>query len=310
MRALSVIAMLLWTGASWACNSGLEVTASGYEPGHRPSQAVDGDPFTYWMCRGGGDECWLEIDTGEAVQDDNLIIKWDSTYDAPLDAEFDLALSVDGITWKTVFSGTKIDNSWSPVFMFPTQWFRYARVYGHGMSGTNENRLQEIDFELGDPGSEIEFNQRSIIGVQASSYLADNTPFGAIDFDPSTHWTASNGEWIRFELAGGRHPVDNVRIAWLNPHLQRASFDIEVSENGSTWEPFYSGVSAECLKPVAECQLRLENNYNSFMWGMCAQYVRIIGRGNDGPRVESRSKNSITKVEVWGPDTSRRSVCD
>ncbi len=84
-----------------AANSGTpNVRASSVHPGGYPVEAAfDGDPKTRWASRAGVSEPeWLEIDLGRVVGIDGLSIAWEAAYAA----EYEIRVSEDGKTWKTV----------------------------------------------------------------------------------------------------------------------------------------------------------------------------------------------------------------
>ena len=155
--------MLFWVGTSWGSTSGMKVTASGYEKGNKPDNAIDQDYSTHWTCRG---ERWLQLDAGSMIKDNDIFLLWKDSA-KPREAFFDVALSIDGKKWKTVFSGSESDNGWYAIIDFEEQRFRYVRVIGHGNSISNHNSIVEISgFE---PDAAADYDERIVAGVTASS---------------------------------------------------------------------------------------------------------------------------------------------
>jgi len=285
MHALMAIIMLLWAGASWAAIPGLKVTASDYQELNRPENVIDHSTDTRWSCQG---ECWLQIDLGAVSELRHIWIYWYHT--GKRTPYFELEISDDGVTWEVIHEG---DNS-------PTgEWYgygwsipyqaRYLRFVGHGNSRNDWNSISALyPYSPAQYPQEHDWELYLFEEITASGYEKDNVPENVDDFDFSTHWTANTPAWIQFDL-GRVVPVDNVRIAWKSGDKRKASYDIEVSEDGETWTLAYSGVSSGA-------SLELETNMLDRQH-LC-RYVRIVGHGNDSPT--QRDKNSITQVEIWG----------
>lgn len=116
-----------------------------------------------------------------------------------------------------------------------------------------------------------------------------NGPAGAIDGDLSTRWSAAgDGVWIRFDL-GSVVTVDSVSLAWHDGDRRRASFDVQLSEDGSAWSTVLSRTTS------SGSTLGLENH--DFADGP-ARYLRIVGHGNNS--ADSAKWTSITEATVSG----------
>jgi len=71
MRKLLVslgVMLFVGLGTSWGWSPELKVSASGYEKGNQPSDAIDQDYSTHWTCRGINGECWLQLDIGHVTE--------------------------------------------------------------------------------------------------------------------------------------------------------------------------------------------------------------------------------------------------
>jgi hypothetical protein len=66
--------------------------------------AVDGDPSTRWISDF-ADEQWLAVDLGINVRLDRVVLKWDAAYAA----DYDLVVSNDGSSWRTIRTVTDAD---------------------------------------------------------------------------------------------------------------------------------------------------------------------------------------------------------
>jgi len=112
-----------------------------------------------------------------------------------------------------------------------------------------------------------------------------NVPARAVDGSLSTRWSGEgDGAWIRFDLGSGK-TVALVKIAFYDATNRTFTFDIQISENGTTWTTLQTGL-----------QNTKNNNLQTFdVTDTTAGYVRLVGHGNT-----KNAWNSYTEVEVWG----------
>lgn len=117
-----------------------------------------------------------------------------------------------------------------------------------------------------------------------------NIPSNSIDNDLSTRWSADgDGEWIQFDF-GSTVQVQQISIAFYLGDQRSSSFDLEVSNDGSTWTTVgsFEG-SGTTLDP------------EWFVIGQDARYVRYVGHGNS-----SNTWNSLNEVAFSNvPSTTR-----
>jgi F5/8 type C domain-containing protein/parallel beta helix pectate lyase-like protein len=130
-----------------------------------------------------------------------------------------------------------------------------------------------------------------ITAVTASSDDG-NGPANAIDGDLSTRWSgAGDGVWIRFDL-GSVTTVGSVSLAWYDGDSRRSTFDVQLSEDGSTWSTVLSRATSSGTTTSPEAY--------GFDTGQ-ARYVRIVGHGNTSS--DSSQWTSITEATVSGQTT-------
>lgn len=286
-------------GESLAWSPELKVRASKYEKENRPDGAIDQDGRTHWTCRGKKGECWIEFDLGVGWESNDIYLVWLNTRRNNF---FDVRLSNDGKAWKTVYSGDsdhQYDYFGQGILEFEWQAFRYVRVYGYGNSVSDHNSICE--FAPFYPDVDSRYRKRPVVNVAASSHAAANTPDLAIDGNLKTFWTSPKmGEWIQFDL-GYVETVENIKIAWMNGHMRKSDFDIEVSVDGVNWELAHSGTSTGATLAMESNTLGEEH---------CARYVRIVGWGNDIKDKKSQVKTSITEVEIWGYERWNEWTCE
>jgi beta-glucosidase len=75
--------------------------------------------------------------------------------------------------------------------------------------------------------------------VTASSWEGGNAPAAALDGRANTRWSSqfSDPQWIQVDL-GGAATVNQVLLSWESAYA--TAFRIEMSTNGTTWNPIYS----------------------------------------------------------------------
>ncbi|OLE25688.1 MAG: hypothetical protein AUG49_10165 [Catenulispora sp. 13_1_20CM_3_70_7] len=116
-----------------------------------------------------------------------------------------------------------------------------------------------------------------------------NGPANAIDGNLATRWSgAGDGVWIRFDL-GSVTTVDSVSLAWYDGDSRRATFDVQLSPDGSAWSTVLSRATSSGTTRGFEAY--------DFAGGP-ARYVRIVGHGNSS--ADSAKWTSITEAAVSG----------
>lgn len=122
--------------------------------------------------------------------------------------------------------------------------------------------------------------------VIASSHQSPNTPSNVVDGDLTSRWAAEGlGEHITMNL-GSIRVVSSVSLAWYRGDLRRARFDVQLSTDNTHWRTILENgeSSGTSLNP---------ETYD--LTDQIAQYVRIVGRGND-----ENNWISITDAEIQG----------
>ncbi|WP_127127736.1 DUF7594 domain-containing protein [Pseudoflavitalea rhizosphaerae] len=111
-----------------------------------------------------------------------------------------------------------------------------------------------------------------------------NVPANVLDNDLNTRWSASgDGQWIQFCL-GDTVAVTGVRIAFFNGDARASLFDIQASNNGSSWTNVATGLQSSGTTTALE----------TFSFSQVqTKYVRILGHGNT-----VNAWNSYTEVEI------------
>jgi hypothetical protein len=113
-----------------------------------------------------------------------------------------------------------------------------------------------------------------------------NVAANTLDNNLSTRWSAEgDGVWIRYDL-GSAQTIGSVSIAWHKGDMRRNTFDVQLSNDASSWTNVLSArtSSGNTLQP---------QNYD--FTDTPARYLRIVGHGNT-----SNDWTSITETTVSG----------
>src|SRR5438093_158623 len=119
------------------------VVASG-DDGNVPQNTLDHNLATRWSAY--GDAQWIRYDLGVVAGIDRVDIAWylgSPVVNGP--SRFDIQVSLDTITWTTVFSGQSggLTTQFEP-YAFPSASGRYVRIVGHGNSMNAWNSITEV----------------------------------------------------------------------------------------------------------------------------------------------------------------------
>lgn len=125
------------------------------------------------------------------------------------------------------------------------------------------------------------------IAVTAS--LSQNTAEAVFDKDFGTYWDSKgDGEWIQFEFTE-KFVVDGVEIAFKRGDRRKAYFEIEVSEDGNTWNKVLEGGASSGESKDFEMFSFPET---------VAKYLRIVGYGNSDNEQNHYTEVSFSFVDV------------
>ncbi|MGP4112750.1 chondroitinase-B domain-containing protein [Streptomyces sp. 4N509B] len=135
--------------------------------------------------------------------------------------------------------------------------------------------------EPGDPDDSV----LPVVDVAASDHDG-NVPENTLDGDLTTRWSAEgDGVWISYDL-GATHTVGSVSLAWHRGDTRTHTFDVELSEDGSTWTTALAGQRTSGATTAAERYDIADGP---------ARHVRIVGYGNT-----DNDWTSITETTLHG----------
>ncbi len=263
----------------------LSLTASGYQDPNVPQNTLDNNLATRWSAYGDGQ--WIRYDLGALTATNAVSIAW--YLGDTRSTHFDIQVSLDTVTWTTVFSGQSSGQTLQlETYAFPPVAARYVRIVGHGQwSDPTLLTLWNSITEVAVQGTALP--TLSVAAVVASGNDG-NIPQNTLDNNLATRWSASgDGHWIRYDL-GAVMAVGPVNIAWYRGNEWASAFDIEVSLDAVTWTPVFTGRSnGQTLQP---------ERYDFPV--VPGRYVRIVGHGQWSGATQLSLWNSITETAIYG----------
>ncbi|MGY3340657.1 hypothetical protein ACVW0K_006756 [Streptomyces filamentosus] len=127
--SLTTLAAAPASAAETLLSQGKTATASTTEgAGFPASAAVDGDPGTRWASQW-SDGQWLQVDLGRTATVSRIVLNWEAAHATA----YDIQLSDDGTTWRTVKSVTGSDGGTDEIAVSGTG--RHVRLQGVTRSG-------------------------------------------------------------------------------------------------------------------------------------------------------------------------------
>jgi len=138
---------------------------------------------------------------------------------------------------------------------------------------------------------------------RASSFYSEITPAGSavttstsdanvganvVDNNLATRWSGNgDGQWVKLDLGSSR-TIGHIGVAVYQGNIRRNRFDLQVSNDNSSWTTVFSGESSGTTT-------------NEQMYDFAdasGRWVRYLGHGNIGS--SNPTMNSVTEVSVFG----------
>jgi hypothetical protein len=125
-----------------------------------------------------------------------------------------------------------------------------------------------------------------------------NLPEGTLDGFLSTRWSAEtvdpdDPQWIRYDL-GEVTQIGYLGIAWHQGDVRQSFFDLQVSDDGQTWQT----VREDAASSGGELDLEpVEFDGAPAQTGVAGRYLRYLGYGNT-----NSGWNSLTEVRLYPPN--------
>lgn len=194
------------------------VTASGIqEEIYAAHFACDGNRGTRWSSPA-SDPQWLRIDLGEPVWLSGMTIFWETAYASG----YEIRLSLDGETWKTVYATDAGDGA-SDIIYFAPAPARYLEIAGKKRATGWGYSIWEVDIKGLDKQPLVSMGGSANVDTSA---LFDGSTDTFCELPSSVEMTVDLRE---------RHTLGAVRIDWGEAFA--ADFALELSQDGTNWWP-------------------------------------------------------------------------
>ncbi len=268
--------------AALSANGIASVSASSYETGNLPQNAIDQNMATRWSAQGKGQ--YIVADLGQVQDIDAMSIAWYSG--ASRQNSFVILTSADGTSYATAYSGTSSGTTANlELYPFAATSARYVKVVVNGNTVNDWASISELAVRQSAPPS-------GIASVSASSYETGNPPQNAIDLNMATRWSAlGKGQYIIADL-GQLKAIDAVNIAWYSGASRKNSFVILTSADGTSYATAYSGTSsgttaspeAYAISVISTRYVKVVTNGNSVNdWASISELVVHAAAGTPDP---------------------------
>ena len=140
------------------------------------------------------------------------------------------------------------------------------------------------------PGSHVEITPGAG-SVMASTTDGTNVAGNTVDNNLLTRWSGNgDGAWIRFDLGTSR-AVNRVSIAVYNGNGRRNRFDLQGSNDGTTWTAILTGALTAGTSTAEQ----------AFDISATARYIRYVGHGGTLNAGGTTTWNSLTEVSLFTP---------
>jgi predicted secreted protein len=246
--------------------------------------AIDANTGTRWSSAA-SDPQWLRIDYGARRHFDHVVLRWETA----ASASYDVQVSDDGVTFQTVKSNTAGAGGVEDITGLNANG-RYLRIYSKARKTQWGVSLWEVE-AYGDPnpGCGTSAPTCTDVALPRSAAAASSTENGAsaaskaIDGNTGTRWSSafSDPQWLYVDLGAARF-VKRVVLRW--EAASSADYDIQVSNDGSTWTTKFTGKATGASTDTITSGL-----------GTTARYVRMYSRKRN-----TTYGNSLWEMEVYG----------
>jgi F5/8 type C domain len=171
-------------------------TASGFETGYPPSNAIDNDFSTRWSNSLFGS--WIRVDLGSTKSICSVDIAWFNGNQRQY--HFVIATSTDGTTFTNKFSGDSSGTTLnSEKYTFASTNARYVRVTVNGNTQNNWATMYELDVFGSAASSVDQFGIKKLYPTKSGGeqwFMNMNNPLGDSRFNPQNTITKNpDGSW-------------------------------------------------------------------------------------------------------------------
>ncbi len=199
-------------------------TASSGEGDYRAALAVDGNRQTRWGSEF-HDNQWLMLKFGAPREFAGLRIWWETAYGK----DYDVQISDDGQSWKTVSTIRQGDGGFDEIFFSPRS-AQYVKIQGVKRGTGWGYSIWEVELIAKD----------SLPVVTAAASDAGSDPMRALDGEVTTSWSGAGPLAMDFRQA---RDLGGLEIVW-GPRAP-SGYAVEISDDATTWRPAYKVPSTD-----------------------------------------------------------------
>lgn len=238
LALLGCAAALCYSGFSAAqtlVSQNMPVVASSSQQGLTPAAAVDGNTGTRWGSNFTDAE-WIYVDLGKAYKINRVLLNWEAAYGRG----YQVQVSDNATSWTTIYSTTTGDGGTDDLSV--SGQGRYVRINGTARATGYGYSLWEYQV-YGIPvttSTLLSQNAPVVASSQEGGFAAVN----AVDGNTGTRWGSNftDAEWIYVDL-GSKATINRVLLNWEAAYGR--SYQIQVSDNASSWTTIYSTTSGD-----------------------------------------------------------------
>ncbi|MCD8042678.1 MAG: discoidin domain-containing protein [Tannerellaceae bacterium] len=213
-------------------NLALNKPATAHESFNDPSLAVDGDMGSRWSAEA-GDGHWFQVDLMKVYSINTIVIRWEGAYAS----EYDLQVSTDDVNFTTIYSTIDAVGGVDSIAFANTD-ARYVKILLN-KAGTPWN-MSFYEFEVYNtpPPPNLALNK------PATAHESFNDPSLAVDGDPGTRWSATEGDghWFQVDLVK-EYTISKVCISWEGAYA--SEYEIQVSTDNLNFTSVFSTTTGE-----------------------------------------------------------------
>ncbi|MDP9306242.1 MAG: discoidin domain-containing protein, partial [Thermoproteota archaeon] len=260
----------------------LEITAPSAEA-YPPQNVVDENFGTIWSNYGVGSA--IEFDLGTSKSICAVDVAWFKGNERR--NNFVISTSLDGISYKTVLTGTSSGKTLSyESYAFSNTIAQYVKITVNGNTQNNYATIAEARIKEGlskppPPPQCVNTQVNDVVsGIQTTSPASN-----VLDGDLSTRWSNSGiGSWIQLDL-GSSKKICNINIAWYKGNERQSDFVISTSNDGVKFSNILSSKSSGTTLN--------KEKYSVASADINARYIRITVNGNT-----QNDYASITEISI------------
>ncbi len=257
-----------------------DLIVASSDDGNIAANVFDDDLSTRWSAQGNGEH--LTIDLSAQYYLTELHVAWSKGDERQ--SHYEVQISDDDINWESVAEGSSSGATTALEYIGVKDSARYVRIIGKGNTSNDWNSITEVKI-FGVTPAEITPGAVEVTpaSITASTEEDPNFAVNVYDGDSSTRWSAEgDGEFLTFDL-GVQYSVTEIHAQWLSGDKRKSHYEIQTSDDGTTWESVTSGSSSGISPELENIDVK-----------QSARYVRYVGFGNS-----SNAWNSVQEIKIF-----------